>query len=166
VFALVIIFIGARFGGLTFNSFVVGPLVNAVIMTTVLVSGIQYGVMVGLLTPVMAALTGQLLPPMVPFMPFIMLGNITLAIVFGLLAKHAGKFGSFIGIVVGAVLKTLVLVLSVKYLITLFGINMAPKVMEKLYAAMSYPQLYTAIAGGIIALLLYAVYKKAYLKSR
>ena len=164
VFVLIIIFLGSRFGGATFNSFIVGPMVNAVIITTVLVVNIKYAVLVGFLTPVMAAITGQLLPPMVPFVPFIMAGNITYALVFGLFSKHIKRYGNYAGIVIGAVLKTFVLIISVKYLVSLFSINIAGNVMNKLAAVMSYPQLYTAAAGGIIAMLFYLVYKRSYLK--
>jgi uncharacterized membrane protein len=162
VFALVVIFTGSRLGGVTFNSFVVGPLVNAVIIATVLISDTKFGMLVGLCTPVLAALTGQLASPMVPFVPFIMAGNITFALIFGLLSKYIKKYGNYVGIGVGAVLKTLVLAVSAKYLVVLLSISIPKPVMAKLITVMSYPQLYSAVAGGIVALIFYSVFKKAY----
>lgn len=165
-FALIIIFIGSRLGGgAPFNQIVVGPLVNAVIISAVLICDIKYGVLVSVLTPVMAALTGQLPAPMVPFVPFIMLGNATLALVLGLCAKYIKKFGIYIGIVLGAVLKTVVLSFSAKNLIGLFSLNIPKPVAAKLGVMMSAPQLYSAMAGGVVALLFYAVYKRSYSKA-
>lgn len=164
-FALVIIFIGARLGGAMFNQIVVGPLVNAVIITAALICDIKYGVLVSVLTPVMAALTGQLAAPMVPFVPFIMLGNATLAIVVGLLVKYVKTYGVYAGIILGAVLKTLMLSFSAKHLIALFSLKIPKPVAAKLAFMMSTPQLYSAIAGGVVALLFYAVYKRSYSKA-
>lgn len=165
IFAFIIIFIGSRTGGAMFNQFIVGPLVNAVILTAVMIADMKYGILVGILTPVLAAITGQLNAPMIPFMPFIMIGNAILALVFGLLYRKNEKFGSYIGIVLGSALKTLFLALSAKYLVAALKINIPEKVMPKLLGAMSTPQLYSALAGGVVALLFYAAYKKYYLKA-
>lgn len=164
-FALIIIFIGARLGGAVFNQIVVGPLVNAVIITAVLISDTKYGVLVSLLTPVMAALTGQLAAPMVPFVPFIMLGNAVLALVLGICVRYIRKFGVYAGIVLGAVLKTAVLSASARYLIGLFSLNIPKPVAAKLGVMMSYPQLYSAIAGGVVAFLFCEVYRRSYSKA-
>lgn len=163
-FALVIIFTGSKLGGVVFNQVVVGPLVNTVIITTVLICDIKYGVLVSILTPIMAALTGQLLTPMVPFVPFIMIGNAVLAVVLGLLAKYIKTYGVYAGIVLGAILKTLVLSFSAKHLIIAFSLKIPKPIAAKLAIMMSTPQLISAIAGGIIALLFYAVYKRNYSK--
>jgi hypothetical protein len=161
-FALVLIFTGSRIGGAVFNQIVVGPLVNAVIMVTVLICDIKYGILISILTPVIAAVTGQLASPMVPFVPFIMLGNITLAVVFGLLQKYVKKYGIYLGIAAGSVLKTLVLTFSVKYLVALFKLGLKKPIVDKLSVMMAYPQLYSALAGGVVALAFYALYKRAY----
>lgn len=161
--AFVIIFIGARLGSATYNQLFVGPLVNAIILTALLITDLKYGVLVSLLTPIIAAITGQF--TLVPFMPFIMVGNAILALSFGIFNKKLNKYGSYVGILVGSVLKTLFLFLSAKYLVQLFKLNIPEKAIPKLVAAMSMNQFYTAIVGGIIALLVYKfVYLKAYKK--
>ena len=162
VFAFIIIFTGSRIGGAVFNSFVVGPLVNAVILITVMITDIKFGALVGFSTPILAALTGQLAAPMVPFVPFVMAGNITLAVVFGILNKYVKTYGSYFGIAAGAILKTLVLVFSAKYLISIFNLNIPKPIVSKLVILMSYPQLYSAIAGGILALIVYSIFKRTY----
>lgn len=165
VFAFVIIFIGSRLGSAVFNQIVVGPLVNAVILFTVLLCDLKYGILVAVLTPLIASLTGQLPAPMVPFSPFIIFGNVVLAVTFGLMYKHVRGYGAYLGIAFGSLLKTGALVLSVKYLISLFGIQFKGPVLKKLAMMMSLPQLYSALAGGVIAMVLFAVYQRTYKKS-
>lgn len=157
VFALVVIFIGARFGGAMFNQFAVGPLVNAVIISAVLITDLKFGILVSLLTPILAALTGQF--TVLPFIPFIMVGNAVLAALVGIMDKLVKKFGIYIGIVIGAVLKMLFLIVSVNFLISLFNLPIPKPAMEKLAAAMSYPQLYTALAGGFVAVVFYNIFR-------
>ncbi|HBM79543.1 MAG: ECF transporter S component [Clostridiales bacterium] len=157
-FAFVIILIGAQFGGVFYNQFIVAPIVNASILAAVLFADTKYGVLVGLLTPVLALITGQFNIP--PFTPFIMVGNALLALSFGLSAKYFISGGKYIGIIIGAIIKALFLSFSVNYLVSLFGIGIPAKVISKLKIVMSYNQAYTALAGGIIVLLLYEVYKR------
>lgn len=165
VFAFIIIFLGSRLGSAVFNQIVVGPLVNAVILFTVLLCGLKYGALMAILTPAIASLTGQLLPPMIPFSPFIMVGNVVLAVTFGLLYKYVKGYGAYLGIALGSVLKTAALVLSVKYLVSLFKISIKAPILKKLAVMMSLPQLYSALAGGVIAMILFAVYQRTYRKT-
>jgi nicotinate-nucleotide pyrophosphorylase (carboxylating) len=101
-----------------------------------LVSDIKFGALVGFATPVLAALTGQLNPAMVPFVPFIMIGNITLAVIFGLCYKYIKVFGQYLGVIAGASLKTLLLVFSAKYLVTFFKLNIPKPIFTKLSTSM------------------------------
>jgi hypothetical protein len=165
VFALVIIFTGSKLGSAVFNQVVVGPLVNAVILSAVLICDIKYGILVAALTPLMAVWTAQLPAPMAPFAPFIIAGNIVLAAGFGILNKYVKAYGTYIGIAVGAALKTLLLAFSARYLILVFKMPFPKPVMQKLAVMMSYPQLYSALAGGAVALLLYSIFKRTYGKT-
>jgi hypothetical protein len=158
VFALVIIFIGSRLGGSAFNQVVVGPLVNAVIIAAVLITDLKFGILVSLLTPVLAFITGQF--TMLPFVPFIMAGNAIMAVSVGVIEKLVKKHGIYIGIVVGAVLKALFLMISVNYLIALFNLPLSEKQIKMLGVAMSWSQLYTALAGGVVAVIFFNVFKK------
>lgn len=158
VFAFIITFIGARLGTAMFNQFVVGPLINAVIISAVLYTDLKFGVLVSLVTPLLAVITGQFTA--VPFAPFIMAGNATLAVIFYCCSKYAGKFGSYIGIAAGALLKTIVLTVSIRYLVALFKIGLPKPMVAKLSVMMSYPQLYSAVAGGIVAMIFYSIFAK------
>lgn len=158
--AFIIIFIGSRLEGATFNQVVVGPLVNTVIIVAVMATDLKYGILISFATPILAVITGQFPAAGAPFVPFIMIGNGVLSVTVWFMDKYVKKYGLYIGIVVGAVLKALVLTVSIRYLVVLFGIGLPKPLIAKLSVMMSYPQLYSAIAGGIIAVIFYSVYKK------
>lgn len=144
-------FIGSKIPGL--NQYLVGSIVNAVLLTTTYICGTFYGAAVGVLTPWTALLVGQLKPQMVPFIPFIMAGNAIYVIVFGLLCKKT-NIGKYIGILSGAALKFAFLYLSVNKLIHLFALKLSPQIQKNLAVSMGMIQLFTALIGGAIALVL------------
>ncbi|MGI6486167.1 MAG: hypothetical protein ACOX15_07710 [Tepidanaerobacteraceae bacterium] len=75
-----------------------------------------------------------------------MLGNIVFVIAYIVFRSKLGKgyAGSIIGLVVGAVVKFLILSSAVRLIV-----SVPPPVAQ----AMQVPQLYTAILGGIIAII-------------
>ncbi len=131
-----------------FPQFITGPLVNTVLYLAAMIVGWQGGMIIGILTPVIASMRGILPPPLTPLIPFIALGNATLVILFfWLQAKN-----KIVGIIVASVVKFLLLVSAVKLLV-----QVPPAIAQM----MSLPQLITALAGGVIALLLAHFFKKA-----
>jgi len=154
--AVVIIFAGKNFPQV--NQFLVGPGVNAVLLLTAYICGTYYGIGVGLLTPLVALLVGQLNQAFAPFVPFIMIGNAIYVLLFGLL-KGKIKLGKYAGVISGSVLKFLFLYLSVSKLVTLFSLNIPKPLLKKLAAAMGFPQLITALIGGIIAIAIIEILK-------
>jgi len=64
-----------------------GPAVNAMLFISTAAVGIWGGVIIGALTPWIAFINGILNPVLAPAIPFIMLGNAVLCIVFGLVKK-------------------------------------------------------------------------------
>jgi len=135
------------------NQFLVGPIVNAILIITAFVCGTWWGIGVGVLTPVIAWLVGQLPGPMAPFIPFIMIGNALFVIFFGIL-KNQQKWGKYIGLILGSFVKFLFLSFSAAKLITVFNIGLPQKIASKLVIMMGIPQLITALIGSIIALVL------------
>ena len=131
-----------------FPQFITGPLVNTVLYLAAMVIGWQGGIIIGISTPVIAAMRGILPPPLTPLIPFIALGNAMLVIVFFLL-KSKNKIA---GIMIASVVKFLVLVSAVKLLV-----QVPPAIAQM----MSFPQLVTALAGGFIALLIINIFKRA-----
>lgn len=137
----------------------VGPAVNALLILTAAICGGIYGVLVGSLTPILALLTGQLASALGPFIPFIIIGNILFVLSFVILNKK-GKYGKYLGIIIGAFIKYMFLWLSSSNLITLFQLNIPTKIVDKLVIAMGVPQLITALVGGALALILIEILKK------
>ncbi len=132
------------------NQFFVGPIVNAVLIITVYTCSTKWGTITAVLTPILAYLVGQLLPPMAPFIPFIMLGNLVYVLIFGLLKNN--KYGLYVGILLSSFVKYLVLSFSATQLIYWFNIGLPDKIAKKLAQMMGLTQFITGIIGGILAL--------------
>lgn len=157
--ALTVVFqIGGRAVPLGPNSnFVVGPLVNAALIVSVMVTGIPGGAIISIAAPYFAALTSN--TPMTPFIlvfsPYIAAGNFIL-ILFVYLFKNK----SYIyGLISGAILKFAVLYGGVNLMM---NIRNVPAPQQKVLTFMfGWPQLATAIGGGIIAYFVVNALKKA-----
>lgn len=120
---------------------VTGPAVNAVLALAALSVGIYWGSAIGLLTPWVAFARGILPPPLAPAIPFIMLGNALLVIIFGLLAPR----NKYVAGILAAVAKFALLFVATRYLIA---------VPPKVAAMLQVPQLYTALAGIALAIII------------
>ncbi|MTI70295.1 MAG: ECF transporter S component [Firmicutes bacterium] len=125
----------------------VGPLVNLTLILSAGIVGTLAGVIVGCLTPLIAFFVGIM--PLFPLVPFIMIGNTLLVIIFNLIRKRISLGGEYVGLALAALGKFLFLAFSVRYLLNLF----IPKVPPKLIAMFWLPQLYTALVGGIVAVI-------------
>lgn len=153
---LLAIAIAFQFVGKNFpNSQVfVGPAVNAVLILATFAAGTSYGIMVGILTPLLAFVLGQLNPILGPFVPFIMLGNALYVLCYGLL-KNKGIIFNYLGFIVGSFVKFAFLYISSTKIIHLLHIGTSGKsssVFGKLLLkTMTTPQLITALLGGFIA---------------
>ncbi|WP_207644732.1 ECF transporter S component [Caloranaerobacter ferrireducens] len=126
----------------------VGPLVNMVLIMSGALVGTLSGIIVGCLTPLIAFFVGIM--PKFPLIPFIMIGNALLVIIFNYIRNKTSKWGDYLGLIGAAFVKFVWLAFSVRYLVKLF----MPKVPAKLIVALSLPQLYTALIGGFLAVLI------------
>lgn len=121
---------------------VTGPAVNAILYVAAIHTGYLSGASIGLITPWIALLVGIIkLPPLVPV---IMAGNVSLALVSGLL----GRRHPYIGMGIAALVKFLVMTLGIKLLIS--GGTKIPAVV---YTGMTVTQLFTALGGAVLAAL-------------
>lgn len=145
--ALALVF---QIGFRSFAQPLVGPLVNMTLILTVIYVGTVSGVIVGTVTPLVAFILG--LMPMVPLVPVIAIGNALLVVMFGfslqLLSKY--KWHSYMAVVISAVFKFTFLYVAVRAVLPLF----LEKVPAPIVAAFGIAQLYTALAGGLVAVLL------------
>lgn len=125
---------------------ITGPAVNAMLILSAIVVGASGGLTIGLLTPLIAFMRGILPPLLGPMIPFIMVGNAALVIIFSALRKGFGGSvkGAVTGLVAGAFVKFLLLAAAVR-----FVVEVPPPVAR----AMQVPQLITALTGGAVALI-------------
>lgn len=128
------------FQSLRFGQFLTGPLVNAVLLISACAVGWPAGVIIGAATPWIALLVGILKPVLAPAVPFIMIGNALLVVVFYFLKP----FNSYIAVLASAFIKFGALYIATRYLL-----HLNPAVSS----ALQFPQLITAIVGGLLALI-------------
>ena len=147
-----------------------GTMVNCVLAVTVLLIGMSSGITVAVISPVCAFLFG-IAPNLITVVP-IMLGNVCYVVALRLLmGKALWRQGIALAVAAGGkflVLYTLVVqvicgVASNAFLGKKVGETMllAPKMLTMLPAMFGWPQLVTAISGGILALSLVPLLRKA-----
>ena len=141
-----------------FSRIFVGPMINALFLLAVIFCGRRYGMLLAVISPLMAFMTGQLNPALAPFVPFIMLGNLSLVIPFSFLQKNFSR--CVIGIIVGSGLKFFVMFMAARYAVPVFGLPISPALQQKLPVAFGIVQFYAALLGGAIALTLGGLLKK------
>jgi len=147
---------------------VTGSCVNAVLAVSALVGGLGCGLTVALISPVLAFLLG--IAPQILTVPAIMAGNCVYVILLSLLADKTGKNLVKQGIawLVAAAAKFAALYAIVVWLICgvlsesllASGVMKAP-MLKALPATFSWPQLFTALIGGAVALLIVPTLRKA-----
>lgn len=133
---------------------VTGSIVNAMLIVSAYFVTVWSGITIGLLTPIIAFLVGLMGFPML--IPFIMIGNALYVVLFSAIKNN------IIGMITGAVVKFLWLAASVKYILVMFGV----KVPQKIAAAFTFPQLATAIIGGILSIFLIFILTGYFNKSK
>jgi len=140
----------------TYNNFIVGPVVNAVLLVATAAAGLWSGIAISVIAPLVSAFTNKapIAPLVLGFSPFIIIGNIIIVLAFWLFRKKdrspGNILGSVLGIVVGSVLKFGFLFGSITVFTRL--VEMKPQQAATLTGLFSWPQLFTAITGGVIAI--------------
>lgn len=126
------------------NQLITGPLINAVLFLSVIYLGREKALVVGLIPSVIALSAGLLPAVLAPMVPFIMISNVIMILTFGYFQKK--KY--WLGVVAASLLKFIFLT-SVSSLV--INLLLQKTVADKVSLMMSYPQLLTAIVGGIFA---------------
>ena len=152
---------------------VTGSVVNAVLALTVLVVGLGSGITVALISPVCAFLLG-IAPNFVTVLP-IMLGNTCFVVLLKWICTKTGRpfWRQPVGLLAAATVKFGVLYLLVVKIIcgaasgALMGqklgsiVVLAPPMLKMLPAMFTWPQLFTALIGGAVALIIAPLLNKA-----
>ena len=143
-------------GPFTGKQLVTGSLVNCVLYVFTGAVGILSGVVIGLLSSLLAFLFG--IGPILPVVPVVACGNALLCLVFGLLRK-GGKLPAVVDVLISAVLKCGFLWLLVPMVVRAVGVP--AKQVGALSIMFSWPQAITAVIGGLLALVILGRLKKA-----
>ena len=152
---------------------ITGSCVNCVLAVAALYAGYGSGLTVALISPVFAYLLG-IAPNFVTVLP-IMVGNVCYVVLLRLIAGKTGKpvWKQPVALAVAASVKFAVLYLLVVKVIcgvaskALLGkklgdvVVLAPPMLKMLPTMFAWPQLITALSGGVIALLIVPVLSKA-----
>ncbi len=133
---------------------ITGPLVNAMLFLAVLFLPIEGALMLCLLPSLIALSVGTLPVALAPMVPFIMTSNAILVLTFTLVNKKSFLFG-----VIGASLLKFAFLLSTSYLV--LGLITQKQIAQKVAQMMSYPQLITALSGGLLAWFTIKTFKRA-----
>lgn len=158
-----------------FGQLVTGSCVNAVLAITSLLVGLGGGIAVALLSPVFAFLFG-IAPNFITVLP-IMLGNVCFVVILRLIGTAAPRRRAWLvpplALAAAALAKFAVLYLLVVKLIcgvaadALLGqklgsiVVLAPPMLTMLPTMFAWPQLFTALIGGAVALLIVPALRKA-----
>lgn len=124
---------------------ITGSIVNAVLFISVIVLGVQKAVIIGLIPSLVSLSIGFLPVILFPMIPFIMISNVILILTFDYLKKNF-----IIGVISASILKFLFLYFSSDLVIKMI---IKKELALSVSSMMSWPQLFTALSGGIIAYL-------------
>ncbi|HNZ84214.1 MAG TPA: hypothetical protein PLA41_00770 [Candidatus Pacearchaeota archaeon] len=126
------------------NQFVTGPIVNAVLYISTYFFSLKDCFLLALLPSIFAAISNLLPSAMIPMLPYIIVSNFILILIF---QKIKDK-NYWIGVFLASSAKFLFLFLISSFFAGLFFKNTLPL---KVSQMMAWPQLATALGGGIIA---------------
>ncbi len=157
-FAIVLQLIGRNF--VNINPLLIGPLISTVILLTTYVCGIKHGIIISILIPATAVPLGALAAPLIPFVPFIVVGNIVFAAGFAATMKK-GNLGIYTGVALGTLLKVLFLSLSATKLIFMFNLGIPEASARMIGMAFTTPQIIISLIGGAVAVIAIEVMKKS-----
>lgn len=135
---------------------VTGPLVNALLLLSFLLFGRAKAFFFALLPSSMALAAGLLPLPLSPMLPFIMISNCLYIATFAHLFQPSVKV-AIKAILFAALVKAAFLLGILTYLIS----PLLPATLtQEMFFMMSFAQLWTAVAGGFLALGIYQVMGK------
>ncbi len=144
------------------QSMVTGCVVNLLLITSVMLCGRPSGITVAVLSPVMAKLIN--IGPLWSIIPFIILGNITIMLVWHFIGNKNAKHRAIpivVALICAAVAKFLVLYVGIVLVAIPLFLGLPPQQAAVVSYMFSLPQLFTAIVGGALAAVLLPVLRKA-----
>ena len=144
---------------------ITGPLINFLLFITATLLGRIAGMTLGSLTPLIALLRGQLPAVLAPLVPFIAIANSILVLIYYLLNYKTNmqiafieRLKIYIAIFFAAVAKYLFFVLTVKIIFPIISDISIP---ERIALVLLTPQLLTALAGGILFIIILKIMNRS-----
>jgi hypothetical protein len=131
---------------------ITGTIVNAVLFLSVIYLGARRAILIALIPSVFSLATGLLPAVLAPMVPFIMISNVTLILIFDFFCRKNFGFGA----ILAAVIKFVILAVSSNIIL---GLLMKKEIAWQVAAMMSWPQLLTAMGGALLAFLVIRVIK-------
>lgn len=133
---------------------VTGPMVNALLFIATVILGPSSAMLIGLLPSAFSIAAGLLPWVLAPMIPFIMISNAILIFTF----HYFQKKNYWLGVAIASVFKYAFLFITSQTLVTLL-MKGAPAA-KAAAIMMSWPQLVTALIGGVVAYLFLKFIKK------
>lgn len=130
------------------NQFIVGTIVNALLLSSVVFLGFKKSLGIAIIPSLFSILTGLMAPILLPFCPFIILGNVILILTFNCFKEKSFLLGGIFGVF---------LKFSFLFFISSQFFNFLP---APILYAMSYPQMITGVGGTFLAFLIFKILKK------
>jgi hypothetical protein len=126
------------------QQYITGPIVNATLILGAALLGGRDALLIGLVPSTLALGAGIISPALAPMIPFIILGNAILVLTFAYLSR----VNYWLGVVAGSLLKFIFLYATSTVVIRLLMNEQAALAVTR---TMNWPQLFTALAGGVLA---------------
>lgn len=147
----------------SFGQIVTGSCVNFVLVSTALICGLSSGIVIALISPFAAFLLG-IGPMFFPITPCIAIANVVIVLISSLIKKgietNRRSILNFVIVVLAAIAKFIcIYVLVVKLVIPSLGLS--PEKVAVISASFSYPQLITALIGGVFSVIIAPLIIKA-----
>jgi hypothetical protein len=123
---------------------VTGTIVNATLFAAAILLGTQAGISVGLIPSLVALYAGTLPPVLSPMIPFIMVGNTILILTFGFLKNK----NYWLAVALASLFKFVFIFGASSIMFDLF---IKKQLVGPVALMMGWPQLVTALLGGLLA---------------
>ena len=138
---------------------IAGPVINAILFISVMLLGVQNAILIGLIPSLIALSVGLLPSILAPMIPFIMMGNVILIMVFNYFKERS----FWMGMVSSSILKFVFLFSSSSIVINLLS---SKEIASRIAMTMGWLQLLTALAGGLIAYIILNMRRKERLNNK
>lgn len=144
------------------NTLITGSVVNLLLIVSVMTCGLSSGSCVAVLSPVLAKLIG--IGPFWSLIPFIVAGNLSLVLIWHFVGNRRGRHpaaAKAVALIAAAVAKFLVLYVGIVRFAVPVILDLSEPQVTVVSNLFSFPQLLTALAGGIAALCMLPLLQKA-----